>query len=151
MRIMLICGALVALAACQKPGQQNTVANEAASTEQAGPVKGVDRSHASKPAPDSTFKDPNGEDTTLAGFSLKPARRNQADQPPIDSRQAQRDQCQPTEILRRERLVEKKRSEQDGDRRHEKGHEQRIGRAGSLDQAEVEHVAEGGAEECKRD
>ena len=72
MRMMLICGALVALAACQKPGQENTVANEAASTEQAGPVKGVDRSHASKPAPDPTFKDPNGEDTTLAGFSGKP-------------------------------------------------------------------------------
>jgi thiol-disulfide isomerase/thioredoxin len=72
MRMMLICGALVALAACQKPAHQNAMTNEAASSEQAGPVKGVDRSHAGKPAPDSTFKDPDGGDTSLAEFSGKP-------------------------------------------------------------------------------
>jgi thiol-disulfide isomerase/thioredoxin len=72
MRKLLFCGALLALAACQKASEENVAANEAVAAEPAGPVKGVDRSHAGKPAPDSTFKDPDGEDTTLAEFSGKP-------------------------------------------------------------------------------
>ena len=39
-----------------------------------------------------------------------------------------------------------RRAEQDRDRRDQQGHQQRIGRAGVVDQAEIEHVAEGGAE-----
>ena len=37
-----------------------------------GQVKGVDRSHKAKPAPDAAFKDPDGEDASLADFRGKP-------------------------------------------------------------------------------
>ncbi len=70
MRLLLIPCALLALAACQKPEQQ--AANQAAPAAQAGPVKGVDRSHKGKPAPEATFNDPDGGETSLAQFSGKP-------------------------------------------------------------------------------
>ena len=77
MRLLAISCALLALAAChkaeqaQQPIQQSGQAaeNEVAS---AGEVKGVDRSHKGKPAPDVDFKDPDGEQTSLAEFSGKP-------------------------------------------------------------------------------
>jgi thiol-disulfide isomerase/thioredoxin len=50
MRLLLIPCAFLALAACHKPAQQ--AANEAAPTAQAGPVKGVDRSHKGSEIPD---------------------------------------------------------------------------------------------------
>ena len=62
--------ALLALAACQKHEPQPS--NQAAPAAQAGPVKGIDRSHKGKPEPDVTFNDPDGAEVTLAGFRGKP-------------------------------------------------------------------------------
>ena len=42
-------------------------------------------------------------------------------------------------------------AEQDRDRRHQQGDQQGVGRARRLDQPEIEHVAEGGAEQRQRD
>jgi thiol-disulfide isomerase/thioredoxin len=70
MRLLMISCALLALAACQKP--KDVTANEAASSAEAGAIKGVDRSHKGKPAPDVAFNDPDGAETSLAEFSGKP-------------------------------------------------------------------------------
>src|SRR3954471_8586614 len=73
----------------------------------------------------------------------KPApARQKAEQPPVDRGQAERDQAEAGEILRRQRLAEEQAAEQDRDRRHEQGDEQRIGRARRLDEPEIEHIAE---------
>ena len=71
MRAILISCAMLALVACQKPAEQQP-ANESAPQAEAGPVKGVDRSHKGKPAPDAVFKDPEGEDISLAEFQGVP-------------------------------------------------------------------------------
>jgi len=77
MRLVVISCALLALAACQKgkeaqqPIQENGQTAENA-TSTAGEVKGVDRGHAGMPAPDVSFKDPDGEETSLAEFAGKP-------------------------------------------------------------------------------
>jgi thiol-disulfide isomerase/thioredoxin len=65
---------LAALAACHKPPQQP--ANEAAPATQAGPVKGVDRSHRGQPVLAATFSDAVGGKTSLARFSGKPVLLN---------------------------------------------------------------------------
>jgi thiol-disulfide isomerase/thioredoxin len=70
MRALLITSTLLALAACQKSPQPTT--NESASTAEAGPQKGVDRSHKGQPAPDVGFDDPDGEQTNLTELSGKP-------------------------------------------------------------------------------
>src|SRR5437763_6625659 len=70
MRLLLIPCVFIAVVACQRAGQQ--AANEATPTAQAGPVKGVDRSHKGTPAPGATFNDPDGNPTSLAEFSGKP-------------------------------------------------------------------------------
>jgi thiol-disulfide isomerase/thioredoxin len=70
MRLLLISCALLALAACQKPERQP--ANGSAAEAEAGPVKGVDRSHKGKTAPDVSFNDPDGEQTSLATMTGKP-------------------------------------------------------------------------------
>jgi len=70
MRLLLVPCAFLALAACHKPAQQ--AANEAAPAAQAGPVKGVDRSHKGTPARDAKFNYPDGNETSLAEFSGKP-------------------------------------------------------------------------------
>jgi thiol-disulfide isomerase/thioredoxin len=70
MRQLLILCLLAALASCQKPQQQS--GNEATPSSEAGPIKGVDRSHKGTPAPDVTFRDAEGEDTSLADFSGQP-------------------------------------------------------------------------------
>ena len=75
MRLLLITCAVLALAACQKPQPQpvaNEAANEAAPSAEAGSIKGVDRSHKGKAAPDVAFKNPDGEDMTLADFKGVP-------------------------------------------------------------------------------
>ena len=66
--IMLLC-ALAALAGCGPAARQD---DNTAVTQEAGPVKGVDRTHKGTPAPDSAFNDPDGEATTLADFEGKP-------------------------------------------------------------------------------
>jgi thiol-disulfide isomerase/thioredoxin len=70
MRVLILISTLLALAACQKPEQQTN--NESAPTAQAGPQKGIDRSHEGQPAPDVTFSDPDGEDTNLVELGGKP-------------------------------------------------------------------------------
>jgi thiol-disulfide isomerase/thioredoxin len=75
MRRLLIVCALLALAACQKKEESQQPTNEiasAATSAEAGPVKGVDRSHEGKSAVDIHFTDPDGDDTSLAEFSGKP-------------------------------------------------------------------------------
>jgi thiol-disulfide isomerase/thioredoxin len=70
MRVLLLTAALLALAACNK--SQPTENESAPSSAEAGPQKGVDRSHKGQPAPDVAFKDPDGEDASLAAFTGKP-------------------------------------------------------------------------------
>jgi len=74
MRIPLTIAALLALAACNRAPEQQPAANEAnaASTAEAGPVKGVDRSHKGKPAPAVTFNDADGNAMGLGNFTGKP-------------------------------------------------------------------------------
>ena len=71
MRLIVLAAALVALAGCSKP-QQQTAANQAAPAAEAGPEKGVDRSHKGQAAPAAKFKDPGGGTTTLAAFKGRP-------------------------------------------------------------------------------
>jgi thiol-disulfide isomerase/thioredoxin len=71
MRRLLIAIMMLALAACQKqePQAKNTAApSGAAQSAEAGPVKGVDRSHKGKAAPAATFNDPDGREISLAEF-----------------------------------------------------------------------------------
>ena len=70
MRWLLIPVALFALSGCNRSQEQN--ANEPAAQAEAGPVKGVDRSHKGKPAPEATFKAPDGGDISLADFEGVP-------------------------------------------------------------------------------
>jgi thiol-disulfide isomerase/thioredoxin len=71
MRFLILASALLALAGCQKTKQPAN--NEIApATAEAGPQKGVDRSHKGQPAPDVTFSSPDGEETSLAEVSGKP-------------------------------------------------------------------------------
>lgn len=67
MRLILISAALFALAACQKPAQHQE-ANQAAPTAEAGPHKGVDRSHKGQPAPNAKFLAPDGDEYSVAGM-----------------------------------------------------------------------------------
>src|SRR3954452_2906844 len=87
----------------------------------------------------------------LRCFRKRVRLRKKAEQPPVDGREAKRDQEQPGEVLRRQMLAEEEAAEQDCDRRHQQGDEQGVGRAGSLDETEIEHVTEGGAEQRQRD
>jgi thiol-disulfide isomerase/thioredoxin len=70
MRILLTASVLLALSACHK--QQPQPANESASMAEAGPHKGVDRSHKGTAAPDVSFNDPDGDETNLVELSGKP-------------------------------------------------------------------------------
>jgi thiol-disulfide isomerase/thioredoxin len=71
MRVLLIACAFVALAACQQRAEQQP-ANEAAPAAQAGPVKGVDRSHRGQTAPAATFNNPDGGEISIAKFKGVP-------------------------------------------------------------------------------
>lgn len=71
MRRLTIAFALFALAACGKTEPQPDKGSPAAEA-QAGPVKGVDRSHKGKPAPDVEFHDPDGGQISLADFRGTP-------------------------------------------------------------------------------
>ena len=67
--VMLLMG-LVLLGGCdrQKPPKRQGTAPVA----EQGPKKGLDRSHAKKPAPDIVIKDGDGEDTALSEFKGAP-------------------------------------------------------------------------------
>jgi len=70
MRFALVLAFLI-LAACSKPQSQQAT-NEAEPSAEAGPVKGVDRSHKGKPAPDAVFNDPDGGEISLGDFKGTP-------------------------------------------------------------------------------
>jgi thiol-disulfide isomerase/thioredoxin len=72
MRRLVFSLAIVALAACSKPQQQEQPANQVQAEAPAGPVKGVDRSHKGKLVPDAAFKDPDGGEISLADFRGTP-------------------------------------------------------------------------------
>jgi len=70
MRLVLLCCAVLALAACHKSAEKP--ANEVAPAAVAGPVKGVDWSHKGQPAPAASFSDPDGGEISLAHFKGTP-------------------------------------------------------------------------------
>jgi thiol-disulfide isomerase/thioredoxin len=70
MRLILICTAILALAACHKPAQQ--AANQASPTVEAGPHKGVDRSHKGQPFPNVKFIDEEDHETGYAPLLGRP-------------------------------------------------------------------------------
>jgi len=74
MRYSVVIAAVLALAACHKVGEQQPSANQATASPEAeaGPVKGVDRSHKGKLVPAATFNDPDGTPMGLGNFSGKP-------------------------------------------------------------------------------
>ena len=69
MRLLLLSLALIA-AGCSKPAQPP--GNQAEGAAESGLVKGLDRSHKGKPAPDTVFNDPDGGDISLADFKGNP-------------------------------------------------------------------------------
>ena len=69
MRLVLVVLTSIALMAC---GQESTPSNDAAAAGAEMPVEGIDRSHKGKPTPDTTFRDPDGGDITLADFRGSP-------------------------------------------------------------------------------
>ena len=75
MRRLAFSLALLALAACSKPQQQEQPANAAAAQTPAAPEK-IDRSHKGKPVPDVAFKDPDGGEISLADFRGTPVLLN---------------------------------------------------------------------------
>jgi thiol-disulfide isomerase/thioredoxin len=73
MRFVLIFTAALSLAACHKPTQQPSPANESAQAPSAAEgIKGVHRDHKGTPAPEVVFSDPDGKPVKLADFAGKP-------------------------------------------------------------------------------
>jgi len=72
MRFLVIAMALALIAGCQKQPQQAPASNQAMPAAEAGPVKGVDRSHKGKPAPAAVFNNPDGGEMSLADFHGTP-------------------------------------------------------------------------------
>jgi thiol-disulfide isomerase/thioredoxin len=70
MRTALLIAAILALSACQKPQQQ--APNETVPAAEAGPHKGVDRSHKGQAAPAALFSNPDGGEISLAKFKGVP-------------------------------------------------------------------------------
>ncbi len=74
LRILTIASAILLIAGCQNPPQQQAQtpqANEAVPAE-TGPVKGVDRSHKGEAAPAASFDNPDGGAISLAKFKGVP-------------------------------------------------------------------------------
>jgi len=61
---------MLAAPSCQKPETAGPEANEAAEAAPAAP--GLSRANAGKPAPDTVFTDPDGEEVSIADFAGKP-------------------------------------------------------------------------------
>ena len=70
MRFLAIAAILVALAGCNKPAEPTN--NQSIAAPDAGPHKGVDRSHKGQLAPTATFKNPDGGDASIARFKGVP-------------------------------------------------------------------------------
>ena len=66
MRLILLLLALLALAGCDRQKPEAPARRGGGSARRR--VKGVDRSHKGKPAPDAVFHDPDGGDISLADF-----------------------------------------------------------------------------------
>src|SRR5205807_6192032 len=77
--------------------------------------------------------------------------QRKAEHPAVYCGKPERDQAEPNEVLRRQRFAEKQPAEEDRDRRHEQGDEQRIGRARRVDQAEIKDVSESAAQHAEGD
>jgi thiol-disulfide isomerase/thioredoxin len=75
MRAIILMLAVVALAGCDKQNAGNSQANQAAAAP-ASLSGGLDRSHAGAAAPATTFKNPDGDPTSLADFRGKPVLMN---------------------------------------------------------------------------
>lgn len=71
MRPLTIATCALALAACNAPPTNDSSGNAATTAEAAESGTGLDRSHKGTAAPDVAFKDPQGEDVTLAEFEGK--------------------------------------------------------------------------------
>ena len=71
MRFILICTAVLALAACHKPAQHQPL-NGNIPNPATEPHKGVDRSHHGSAAPPASFEDSDGKTVKLADFAGKP-------------------------------------------------------------------------------
>ena len=71
MRLLAFTMAIIALAGCSKPEQTANNQAQPAAVE-AGPQKGVDRSHKGQPVPDVVFTNPDGGDISLASFQGVP-------------------------------------------------------------------------------
>src|SRR5262245_47552042 len=74
MRFLLIAMSVLVLAGCSKPAPDNQPATkwEVGPMPDAGPQKGVDRSHKGQPAPAAMFKNPDGGDISIAKFKGVP-------------------------------------------------------------------------------
>jgi thiol-disulfide isomerase/thioredoxin len=70
MRLLPIACVFLVLVACQQKAEQPS--NEAAPAAEAGPAKGVDRSHKGQVAPSAAFTDPDGGEISLAKFKGVP-------------------------------------------------------------------------------
>src|SRR4029078_8162221 len=77
--------------------------------------------------------------------------RQKAEQAAVDRSEADRDQPEAEEILRRKALAEERCAEADRDRRDHSPSQQSVGRPGGIDQTEIHDVAERGAGERQRD
>jgi thiol-disulfide isomerase/thioredoxin len=66
---LIVCGAL-ALAGCHKSAPPT--ANQSLPAAEAGPIKGVDRTHKGQPFPDVHFGDSDGTKTSFEGFKGVP-------------------------------------------------------------------------------
>jgi thiol-disulfide isomerase/thioredoxin len=68
MRALILLAGLLALGSCDRQKEAGSQAAPAAAARQAG----LDRSHAGQPAPAVTFREPDGEEASLADFKAKP-------------------------------------------------------------------------------
>jgi thiol-disulfide isomerase/thioredoxin len=72
MRFSLLITAVLALAACHKPAQDQNAGNWTVPNMAGEPHKGVDRSHKGSAEPAAVFTDPEGKPVKLADFAGKP-------------------------------------------------------------------------------
>jgi thiol-disulfide isomerase/thioredoxin len=72
MRLVLLITVVLALAACRQEAPQRPVANETASSAEAGGIKGVHRDHKGTPAPAAAFTDPDGKPVKIADLTGRP-------------------------------------------------------------------------------
>ena len=70
MRFLAIAAMLIAIAGCSKPAQPPSTNNHAEA--EAGPHKGLDRSHKGDATPGVVFKNPDGGDISIAKFKGVP-------------------------------------------------------------------------------